>query len=70
MKINMFPSPLLLISYLPKSVKPFIRFGQGNKEPNLTCIHPKKLLVKEVLTLHQSSQVERDQNYKKSILAV
>ena len=34
----------------------------GNKEPNPPHIYLKKLLVREVLTLHQSSQTKGNQN--------
>lgn len=52
---NIFPFPLVLFFFFPKGVKPLVRSRQGKNKPKPSCIHPKSLLLREMLTSHQSS---------------
>lgn len=52
--IDIFASFYCSSSSFLKKVKLPIRFGRENQEPNPPHIYPRKLLIKEVLTLHQS----------------
>ena len=66
--IDMFSSLFLLFFLFPEKSQTAFQIWQKNKKPNPPCMHIKKLLVKEVLTLRQSFQAEVVQNHKKKSL--